>query len=153
EDAAHDDRVVRGIVVSQAVARMVAAPGHLRASHQPVKESGVQIVKDLFQVVMQTFGAAEALAAARLADEMGLGRDFPAAGKFAKARGVFRVNLFAVELGNQDVKEGMEHRIGRALQQVRDANENASLTQPDGVVQVSEREEQDLEIRDGSAWK
>ena len=57
EDAAHDDGVVRRIVVAEGAARMVAAPGHLRASHQPVEEAVIQVVEDGVQVVHLTAGA------------------------------------------------------------------------------------------------
>ncbi len=38
EDAAHHDGVVGGIVMPQAVARVLAAPRHLRAGQQSVEE-------------------------------------------------------------------------------------------------------------------
>jgi len=39
EDAAHDDGIVGGIVVAEAVAGVIAAPCHSRSGEQPVEES------------------------------------------------------------------------------------------------------------------
>src|SRR5438105_1244492 len=51
ENPAYDDGVVRGIVVPQAVARMLAAPRHLRTRQQRVKQFCIQIVKDALEIV------------------------------------------------------------------------------------------------------
>src|SRR4029077_14782939 len=50
EDAADDDGVVRGIIVAQAAERFVAAPGHLRSSHQAMEEAKIQVVKNLIEI-------------------------------------------------------------------------------------------------------
>src|ERR1700688_3576171 len=70
KDAAHDDSIVGGIVVAEAVASMIAGPGHLRRSEQAVKESLVQIFKDNFEVVGSPLGSFDSLAAAHLAYEV-----------------------------------------------------------------------------------
>src|SRR5437868_709342 len=46
EHPAHDDGVVRRIVMSQAVAGMITAPGHARPSEKTVKIPTVQILKN-----------------------------------------------------------------------------------------------------------
>ena len=46
EDPADDDGVVGGIVVAEAVAGVVAAPGKLGASQEFVEEAAVQVFKD-----------------------------------------------------------------------------------------------------------
>ena len=45
EDAAHHDGIVRRIVVAQAIAGMVAAPRHLGAGHEAMKEPLVELFK------------------------------------------------------------------------------------------------------------
>src|ERR1700704_2410937 len=107
ENTADDDGVVRGIVMSQAAQGFVAAPGHLRSSHQAVEEAKIQVVKNLVQVVMLALWAFNALASAQLADELRLLRHGVAAGKFAITRGVSGVNRLAVKLGDEDVQNGV----------------------------------------------
>src|SRR5579863_5977668 len=111
EDLADHNGVVGGVIVAQAPARVVAAPGHLRASHETVKESRIQIVKDLLQVVVASLWSQQPLAPAHLADEMGFGGNALAAGEFTEASCMLRINLFAVELGNQDMKNGVQNRL------------------------------------------
>src|SRR5215469_12966947 len=57
ENAAHHDGVVGGIIVAEAAAGMVFAPAHQRARHQPMEEPAIEVVKDLFQVVVVAPGA------------------------------------------------------------------------------------------------
>lgn len=130
---------------------MIAAPRHQRTSHQAVKKPGIKLIENLFQVVMGAFGAEQAFASAHLANEVGLGGNALAAREFAKPGCVLSIDLFAVELGNQDVKDGMQHGLRRSLQQVRDSHQNAPVAQPDGVVEIGEGKKLNLEFRQGSA--
>ena len=52
ENAADDDGIVRGIIVAQAAESLVAAPGHLRPSHQAMKETEIQLVKNLVEIIV-----------------------------------------------------------------------------------------------------
>src|ERR1700674_3814 len=52
EDAADHDGVVRGIVVAEAAAGVVPAPGKLRAAHESVEKAAVEVVENFFQMVM-----------------------------------------------------------------------------------------------------
>src|SRR5436853_7388329 len=70
EDPAHHNRVVRGIVVPQAIAGMIAAPRHLRTRQQAVEETYVQIVKDRFKIVESALRLLYALAPAKLPQQM-----------------------------------------------------------------------------------
>src|SRR5262249_15662355 len=81
KDTTHHDGVVGWIVVSQAAARIVAAPRHLGASHESVKEAAIQILENLFQMIVLTLGALDAFATASLANQVGLRRDCPAPGE------------------------------------------------------------------------
>src|SRR5579859_5417753 len=144
KDAADHNGVVGRIIVSQALARVIGAPGHLRSRHQAKEKPDIQIFEDLFQIVVQTFGSMDFLAPSHLSDQVGLGRDALASGKLSEARGMATVDLFSVKLGDQDVKDGVEHIVACALQQVREAYQDASFAQTDGVVEVGKREELDF---------
>lgn len=152
KDAADHNRVVRGIVMSQALARMVGAPGHLRTRHQAIEKFGVQIFEDLFQVVVRAFGAMDLLAPAHLPDQVGLGGDALASRKLSEARCMAAVDLFSIELGYQDVEDGVKHIVTGALQQVRQPHQDASIAQADGVVEVGKRKELHLEFGKRRPW-
>jgi hypothetical protein len=145
KDAADDDGVVGGIVVSQALARVVGAPCHLRPRHQSVEELGIQVFEDLFQVVMQAFRAMDFLASTHLANQVGLGGDGLASGKFPEAGRMAGIDVFSIELSDQDMKDGVEHIVSGPFHQVGEAHQDESFAQTDGVVEVGKREELDLE--------
>jgi len=147
ENAADDDGVVRGIVMAQAAQSLVAAPCHLRSGHQAVEEAEIQIVKNLVEIVMFSQRTFNALASAQLAYELRLLRHGMAAGVFAVTRGVSSVNGLAMQLGDEDVQDGIEHRLGRALQKIREADKDASLAQADGAIDVGEAIETDFKLR------
>src|SRR5229473_1203006 len=69
EDAADDYSVVGGIVVAEAAAGVVLAPGELRASHESVEETAVEVIEHFFQMVVVAAGRANVFASAHLADE------------------------------------------------------------------------------------
>src|ERR1700726_2823952 len=75
EDAANDNRIVRGIVVAEAVAGPVAAPGHLWAGHQAMEKSRVEVFEYGFQVVTAALGRVEMLPSAHLAHQVRLPAD------------------------------------------------------------------------------
>ncbi len=47
----HNDRIVRGIVMAQAMARRVAAPRDPGPRKQAMKKSDIQIVENRFEVI------------------------------------------------------------------------------------------------------
>src|SRR5882724_8752377 len=151
ENAADDDGVVRGIVMAKAAQSLVAAPGHLRSGHQAMEEAEVQIVKNLVKIVVLSLRALNALAPAELADELRLLRHGRAAGIFAVTRGVSGVNGLAMQFGDEDVQDGMEHRLGRAFQKIREADKDTSLAQADGAIDVGKAIETDFKLRQRSA--
>src|SRR5579872_4852647 len=118
EDPADHDGVVGRVIVAQTAAGVVAAPGELRSGHEAVEKSGVQVIKNLLQIVVQAFRPVEPLAPAHLPDQVSLGGDALAAAELAEACGMLRINFFAVELGKQNVKDGMENGLRRTLKQV-----------------------------------
>ena len=146
KDAADDNCVMRGIIVAQAPQGFVAAPGHLRPGHKAVEEAKIQIVEKLVKIVVFALGALNALASAQLADELRFFRHSMAASIFAITRGVGCVNGFAMELGDENMQDGIEHRLWRAFKEIREADEDASLAQADGAIDVGETIEADLEL-------
>src|SRR6478672_9162298 len=92
-----------------------------------------------------------ALASAQLAYELRLLCHGVATGIFPVSSGVGSINGLAMELGNEDVQNGIEHGLGRAFQEIREADENASLAQADGAIDVGEAIETDFKFRQGRA--
>jgi len=138
EDAADDDGVVGGIVMTEPVAGVVAAPGELRAAHQAVEESAVQVLEDFVQMIVVAGGGVDLLSSAHLADEAGLRSDVMAGDVAAIAGALGTVNGLAIELGQQDMRYGMEYGLGRAFEQIGDASVKFSLAHADGVVDGDE---------------
>src|SRR6266849_1062217 len=138
EDAADDDGVVGGVVVAETVAGMGSAPGELRASHQAVKESAVQVFEDFIEMIVMSGSGVDLLSSAHLADEAGLRSDVMAGDVAAIACALGTVDGLAIELGQQDMRYGMEYGLGRAFEQIGDASVKFSLAHADGVVDGDE---------------
>jgi len=149
EDAADDDCVVSGIVVAEAAASVVLAPGKLRTPQESVEEAAVEVVEDFFQMVMVATGGAYVLASAHLADKPCFGSNVVAGDITAITSAVGAIDRLTIELGEQDVRDRMQNGIGRAFQQVGDADVELSLTQPDGVIDGDERIEANMHGRRG----
>lgn len=60
-------------------------------------------------------------------------------------------NGFAVELGEKNMRDGVVDRLGSLLEQIGQANVEASFTKADRGVERSEAAETDVEGRDGGA--
>src|SRR5436305_13876131 len=102
---------MRGIIVSQTSQRLVAAPGQLRPRHEAMKETKIQIVKNLVEIIILALGTLNAFASTQLADKLRFPRHGMAAGIFAVTRGMGSVDLFAIKLGNEDMQDGIQHRL------------------------------------------
>src|SRR5271163_2521721 len=152
EDAADDDGVVGGVVVAEAAAGMVLAPGKLRAPQESVKEAAVEVVEDFVQMVVATAGGADVLASAHLADEAGFGQQIVAAYIAAIAGALRAIDGMAIKLGEQDVSDRVQYGVGRAFQQIGEADVEFSLALADGVVDGNERIEANVYGRRGRAW-
>src|SRR5579884_2310298 len=74
-----------------------------------------------------------------------------AAGKLAVARGMARINWFAIQLGDQDMEDRIKNGFRCAFQQVREADKDASLAKPYGVIDVGKAVKADLKFRHGCA--
>ena len=149
EDAADDDGVVGGVVVAEAAAGVVLAPGELRASHESVEEAAVEVVENFFQVVMVSAGGADVLASAHLADKPRFGGNVVAGDIAAITGAVDAIDRVAIELGQQDVGDRVLHRFGSAFKQIGEADVELSLAEANGVVDGDERIETNIHERHG----
>lgn len=149
ENLADDDSIVSGIIVAERIARVHAAPRHLRTREQAIEEARVEVVKDGVEVIAVSLGADDLLAAAHLANEMRLAGEIVAGNVSAIARGVLGFNGLAVDLRDEDVKDGVQDTFGRAFQQIGNAQLEDIVTEANGVVDVRERIKPYLELRHG----
>src|SRR5512146_533803 len=101
EDAAHNDCIVRRVVVAQHVAGVIATPGHLRPCEKPVEKSEVQLVENAIEIVDMALGRIDALASAQLSNELGLVEQSLAADVFAVPKVVAWIDRLAVELSQK----------------------------------------------------
>lgn len=134
EDTADDDGIVRGVVVAEAAAGLVPAPGELWASHESVEEATVEVVEDFFQMVVMTAGGADVLASAHLADEPRFGGNVVAGGIAAITGAVSALDRLTIKLGEQDVGDRVQHGFGSAFKQIGEADVELSLAEADCVV-------------------
>src|SRR6266849_1804266 len=151
EDAADDNGVVGGIVVAKAAAGMVPAPGELRASHESVEETAVEVIEDFFQMVVVAAGRADVLASAHLADEPRFSGNVVAGDIAAITRAVRAIDRLTIKFGEQDVSDRMQHGFGSAFEQVGKADVELYLAQADGVVDGDESIETNMHRRSGRA--
>src|SRR5690242_21900137 len=100
---------------------------------------------------MKPLRGGDALAAAHLANALALANDGFAGGEAAVAVGVGGINGLAIELGEQDMRDGAEDRLGRAFEDVRKMDLEASVAQPDGGVEAGEASEVRINGRHGRA--
>ena len=126
---------------------MVTAPGHPRTRQQSVEEAPVEIVKDLLQMIVIALGAFHSLTPPHLPDQMSLGRHGLAPGELPIARRECGIDRLAIQLGQQDMQDGVQHRLGRALEQIGQADQHPPLAQADGAVEIGKREEADFKLR------
>jgi hypothetical protein len=118
EDAADDDGVVGGVVVAQHAAGVVGAPGERGAAEKAVEETDVEGFEDLNEIVVVAGGCGEAFAAAGLADVLGLFGDGLGGDVAAITVGVRACDGFLVELGEEDVGDGVMDGLGGGLEEV-----------------------------------
>jgi hypothetical protein len=151
EDAADDDGVVGGIVVAEAAAGVVTAPGKLRASHESVEEAAVEIVEYFFQMVVVAAGGADMLASAHLADEPRFGGNVVAGNIAAIPGALGAIDRLAIELGEQDVCDRVQHGFGSTFKQIGEADVELSLAEANGVVDGDESIETNMHRGRGRA--
>jgi hypothetical protein len=116
-----------------------------------VEEAGVKGLEDLVEVVVVADGSGEALASAGLADVLGLAGDGFGGDVAAVAVGVGGGDGLLVELGEEDVGDGVVDVVGCGLKEVGEADVEAAFAKADGGVEGGEAAEADVERRDGGA--
>jgi len=151
EDAADDDGVVRRVIVPEAAAGVVPAPGKLRASQESVEEAAVEVFENFFQMVVMAAGGADVFASAHLADEPRFGGNVVRCDIPAITSAVRAIDRLAIEFGEQDVGDRVQHGFGSAFKQVGKADVELSLAQADGVVDGDESIETNMHRRRGRA--
>src|SRR5215467_8636808 len=62
-----------------------------------------------------------------------------------------RINGLAMKLGDEDVQNGIKHRLWRAFKKIRETDKDASLAQADSAIDVGEAIKADLKFRQGRA--
>src|SRR5215469_12637392 len=149
EDATHDDRVVRRIVMRQAVARPHAAPSHLRPRQQSVKKLLIQPLENFIEVVGEAARRGDLLSSSHLPQQVRLGCHIVTGNVTTVSSGMQSLNRFAINLGQQDMSNGLKHGLRRTLQQVGDADVYHVLTQADGAVDISEGVKLHPKLRNG----
>ena len=148
---ADDDGIVRGIVMPKAIAGMFAAPGKLRTSHQSVEKSPVEIVENFLQMIMMAARRVNMFSPSQLTHEPRLRGQFMAADITPIARALCAVNRLAIEFGQQDMGNRMQHRFGRAFEQIRESNVKFGVAQANRVVDRDKRIKADVHRRGGRA--
>ena len=151
EDAGDDDGVVCGVVVAEHATRGVSGPGEGGAAEKSVEETSVERFEDLVEIVVVALGGGDAFAAAGLADVLGLFGDGFGADVAAVAVGVDGGDGLLIELGEEDVGDGVVDGLGRVLEEVGEANVETAFAEADGGVEGGEAAEADVERWDGSA--
>ena len=114
-----------------------------------MEETGVEGLEDLVEIVVMASWSGEAFAAAGLADVLGLLRDGIGGYVAAIAVGVDAGDGLLVELGEEDVGDGVVDGVGGRLEQVGEADVQAAFAQADGGVERGEAAEADVEWRNG----
>jgi hypothetical protein len=130
---------------------VVGAPGKGGSAEEAVKETGVEGLEDFVEIVVVTGGSGEAFAAAGLANVFGLFGDGLGGDVAAVAVGVEADDGLLVELGEEDVSDGVVDSFGRGFEKVGETDVKAAFAEADGGVQRGEAAEADIECGDGGA--
>jgi hypothetical protein len=116
-----------------------------------VEETGVQGFEDLVEIVVVAGGGRETFAAAGLTDVLGLAGDGFGGDVAAVTVGVDAGDGFLVELGEEDVGDGVVDGVGGGLEQVGETDVEAAFAKADGGVEGGEAAEADVERRNRRA--
>ncbi len=78
KNSAHNDRIVRRIVMTQAMAGHIAAPRYPGSRQQAMKKSDIQVVENRFQIINSAPRQSDSLSSPEVPQEMGFLRDIMA---------------------------------------------------------------------------
>lgn len=152
EDSADHDGVVGGIVVSQGAPGHDFTPGQVGTAEQSIEEPVIERIEDLFEVVEVTMWTCVALAAACVADEFSLTSDRCAGSESLESYVVRRIDRLLVQLGDEDVRDGADHALWCAFDEVGETYKDLAFAQTDGGVEGSEAAETNRDRRDRRPW-
>jgi hypothetical protein len=110
-----------------------------------VEETGVDGLEDLVEIVVVAGGGGDAFAAASLADVFGLFGDGLGGDVAAVAVGVVAGDGLFVELGEEDVGDGVVDGLRCGFEDVGEADVKTAFAQADGGVEGGEAAEADVE--------
>jgi hypothetical protein len=137
--------------VAEHAAGVVSAPGEGGAAEETVEETSVEGFEDLVEIVVVAGGGGDAFAAAGLADVFGLFGDGFGGDVAAVAVGVDSGDGLFVELGEEDVGDGVMDGLGCGLEDVRQTNVETAFAEADGGVERGEAAEANVECWNGGA--
>ncbi|MEI9980603.1 MAG: hypothetical protein WDN23_16730 [Edaphobacter sp.] len=137
--------------MSEHAASVVGAPCQRGAAEEAVEEAGVERVEDFVQVVVMAGVGGETLAPAGLTNVLGLFGDGFGGDVAAVVVGVDAGDGFPVELGEQDVGDGVMDGFGGVLEDIGEADVEAAFAEADGGVEGGETAEANVERGDGRA--
>jgi len=147
EELGEDDRVVRGVEMSQHGARRVAAPSEKRLRHQAVEEAFIEILKYFIEIVDLALSASDELPSANLAKQVKLAAHIRAIEPAAVTVRVHGRNGLAVQLADQNVGEGFLDRGRSALEDISNFDFQDPTLQTDRAIRVSVRAEANAHVR------
>jgi hypothetical protein len=151
EDATDDDGIVCGVVVAEHPFGDVGAPCQRRPSQQAMKEAQIDGLKDLVEVVEMSLRRADAFPSAVLPDTFCLLRYRLGLRVAAIAIGMDWRNRFAVQLGQQDMRNGVMDRLRGVHQQVGETDNQLPIAQANCCIQAGKATELNLQQRHGSS--
>jgi hypothetical protein len=114
-----------------------------------VEEAGVEGLEDLVEIVVVARGCGDAFAATGLADVLGLFGDGFGGDVASVAIGVEAGDGLSVELGEENVGDGVMDGFRRCFEEIGEANVEAAFAKADGGVERGKAAEADIESRDG----
>jgi hypothetical protein len=151
EDARDYNGIVSCVVVTEHATSVVGAPGESGPAEKAMEETCVEGLEDLVEIVVMAYGRRETFAAAGLADVLGLFGDGLGGDVAAIAVGVEAGDGFSVELGQEDVGDGVMDVLGRRFEDVGESDMEAAFAKTDGGVERGEAAEADVQRRHGGA--
>jgi hypothetical protein len=149
--AADDYGVVGGVVVAEHAAGGMSGPGERGTPEKSVEEASVEGFEDLVQVVVVATAGGDAFAAAGLADVLGLAGYGLRADVAAVTVCVDGGNRLAVELGEENMGDGVVDGLRGVLQEVRESYVESAFAEADGGVERGEAAEAYVECRNWRA--
>src|ERR1700679_4090366 len=106
--------------MTQAALGHVPAPGQDGPPQQSMEKPGVEVLEDLFQIIVEALRPEYSLATARLPNRLGLPHHDIARGEPAVTHGVPGVERLAVELGEEDMGNGAQDALRSPFKHVRE---------------------------------